>query len=194
MEDSDSTLEKVKDFTNTAHGNQTRRYSHDPYIVHPMRVMTLCRNYTPELAVLSAAILHDVLEDTSVTKEQLESFLHTVMEEKAARKTIRLVVDLTDVYTRQNYPRMNRRVRREKEAERLSTVDPDAQTIKYADILDNTDVTTNDPDFAWTFLHECRNILEKMDRGNPELRSKAMKRVNDCLEYLKTGESIPGDR
>jgi guanosine-3',5'-bis(diphosphate) 3'-pyrophosphohydrolase len=190
MESASLIIEKVRDFTNLAHGDQTRRYSDDPYIVHPMRVMTTCTNYTDDLPILCAAILHDVLEDTPVSAGELEVFLKTIMDREDAERTLALVVELTDVFTKSDYPRMNRRTRRGKEADRLSKVSPEAQTIKYADILDNTDVTTNDPDFAWTFLRECQQILDKMKDGNPDLRAKAIKRVNDCLEFLGSGQSV----
>jgi len=190
MEHIDAIIQQVKDFTNAAHGQQTRRYSKDPYIVHPMRVMGTCREFTNDLPVLCAAILHDVLEDTPITHTRLESFLQSIMDTEAANRTLKLVVDLTDVFTKKNYPRLNRRTRRQKEAERLGTVDPDAQTIKYADILDNTDVTRQDPDFAWTFLRECSVILEKMNKGNPDLRNRALKRVADCLAYLGARDPV----
>ena len=46
-------------------------------------------------------------------------------------------VQSTDIYTKQNYPGWNRRKRKQKEAERLAVAHPDAQTVKYADIIDN---------------------------------------------------------
>ncbi|HYC87521.1 MAG TPA: HD domain-containing protein [Chryseosolibacter sp.] len=189
MDKFEQIIDRVREFTTEAHGTQTRRYSRDPYIVHPMRVMTTCRNYSTDLSMLCAAILHDVLEDTPVTKSDLENFLRRLMPGPQAEKTLQLVVDLTDVYTRASFPALNRRARREKEAERLSHTHPDAQTVKYADILDNTDVAANDPDFARTFLRECMVILDKMKDGHPQLRQRAITRVKECLDHLGSRES-----
>ena len=92
MED---TLEKIKQFASAAHGSQMRKYTPEPYMVHPVRVMELCKKFTDTLPVLAAALLHDVLEDTMTTKEEMFEFLTTVMKEQQAKYTIQLVVDLT---------------------------------------------------------------------------------------------------
>ncbi len=66
----DKVLEKVKEFADNAHGDQMRKYTPDRYIVHPIRVMEICREYDSRLPVLAAALLHDVLEDTKVTEQR----------------------------------------------------------------------------------------------------------------------------
>jgi guanosine-3',5'-bis(diphosphate) 3'-pyrophosphohydrolase len=186
MNSAEEKIAKVRDFANEAHGEQKRRYSDDPYIVHPMRVMEMCANYTNDIAVLCAAILHDVLEDTAVGEKELSDFLSTVMEPDESARTLTFVIELTDVFIKQTYPRMNRRNRKEREALRLAAVSADAQTIKYADIIDNTDVTGHDPDFAKKYLGEARQLLISMQNGNPQLRDKAIKRVDDCLQSLQS--------
>jgi guanosine-3',5'-bis(diphosphate) 3'-pyrophosphohydrolase len=182
MEDA---LLKIKDFVRRAHGDQQRKFAHEPYIHHPVRVMEICREYTSHLPILAAALLHDVLEDTATTKDQIQEFLSDVMDERSAMETIQLVIALTDIYTKQQYPQWNRFKRKMKEAERLAAVSGDAQTIKYADIIDNTDIVHADTDFAGRFLSECRELLKKMPRGNPRLHERAMATVNECLEILK---------
>lgn len=179
-------LEKVRDFATIAHGEQRRKYSQDPYIVHPMRVMEMCRNYSGDLCVLAAAILHDVLEDTAVTEAELLAFLQSIMLDTDARRATGYVVELTDIFIKSNYPALKRAVRKEKEVERLAQTSAEAQTIKYADIIDNTDVTVNDPDFAVRYLKEARMFLAKMTKGHPVLREKATQIVEQCLSTLKT--------
>ena len=56
----DNLLADIIAFTDKAHGAQSRKYTPDRYIVHPVRVMQLWRTYTNELPVLAAAILHDI--------------------------------------------------------------------------------------------------------------------------------------
>jgi guanosine-3',5'-bis(diphosphate) 3'-pyrophosphohydrolase len=179
-------LEKIKDFADKAHGEQMRKYTPDRYIVHPVRVMNFCKEYTNDISILAAALLHDVLEDTQTTKGEIEKFLAALMDAQRTGKTTRLVEDLTDVYTKQNYPHWNRRERKQKEAERLSKADPDAQTVKYADIIDNSiEIVSHDRDFASVFLREGRAILEKIDKGNPQLRQRAIETVEQAIRELK---------
>lgn len=180
-------IEQVRLFTDHSHGEQKRKYSPERYIVHPMRVMEMVAEYTQDPAVLSAAILHDVLEDTAVTKHELKTFLNSLMEDHQADKAFRIVLELTDIYTSENYPHYNRRKRKRLEAERIKKTSSESHTIKYADIIDNVpEITEHDPDFAVRFLAECMDLLYHMKKGVMELREKAFATVNDCMQVLKT--------
>jgi (p)ppGpp synthase/HD superfamily hydrolase len=57
------------------------------------------------LPVLACALLHDVLEDTLVTEREMNDFLKPLLGDSAAEKTVKLVIELTDVYVKSNYPR-----------------------------------------------------------------------------------------
>ena len=95
-------LLQIKDFAGKAHGEQMRKYTLERYIVHPVRVMEMCGQYTNDITILSAALLHDVLEDTPVTKEDIHEFLLTLMDPTQAERTIRMVIDLTDVFIKKD--------------------------------------------------------------------------------------------
>lgn len=173
-------LEKIRQFADEAHGEQKRKYSGQRYIVHPVAVMHICQEYTDDLAVLAAALLHDVLEDTDVSAGQLKQFLHTVMHAQQADKTFRLVRDLTDAFTKAQYPHLNRKKRRRKEARRLGKAAPQAQTVKYADLIDNClDIVRHDPDFGQVFLKESRMLLDHMTSGDQRLYERAKKTVEE---------------
>src|SRR5690606_241565 len=97
----------------------------------------------------AAALLHDVLEDTDVDPEKLHRFLLELMNRDDAAKTLQLVTELTDIYTKAAWPRMNRRNRKAREAGRLAKASEQAQTIKYADIIDNAkEIAAHDADFG----------------------------------------------
>ena len=179
-------LQSVATFADLAHGDQQRKYADERYIEHPLRVMETCRHYGYSLPVLAAAILHDVLEDTDTTPGQLKEFLLTVMNESDTTHTLLLVTELTDIYTKHHYPRMNRRKRKTKEATRIEGISAEAQTIKYADIIDNAKgMAGQDADFAPVFLNECDALLEKMKKGNKELRKEAIDTVIKEMDKLK---------
>jgi (p)ppGpp synthase/HD superfamily hydrolase len=179
-------LKFVKHFADQAHGTQVRKYTGDRYIVHPVRVMEMVREVSDNIYIHAAALLHDVLEDTAVTENDMRSELGKVFNEKETGQILRLVIELTDVYLKETYPKKNRRSRKEMEAERLSRVSADAQTIKYADILDNVkDIFTQDTNFAHVYIREAKKMLLLMKDGNSVLREKAIDLVDSCLEKLK---------
>lgn len=178
----DAVLEQIRDFADKAHGEQKRKYTPERYIVHPVRVTEICRRYANELPVLAAALLHDVLEDTPVGRQQLLRFLQTVMNEADAKATTALVVELSDVYTKTAYPRWNRKKRKTKESLRIQKTSGASQTVKYADIIDNCkEIVEHDPDFAGVFLVECKALLGVMTEGHPALREEAVHTVDQCL-------------
>ena len=189
----DNILEKIKDFADNAHGAQKRKYTQERYIVHPLRVMQICREYTNELPLLAAALLHDVLEDTPTTQNEIKDFLITLMDVSQANYSLELVIELTDVYIKDNYPKWNRRKRKAEEAMRIEKTSADSQTVKYADIIDNCiEIINHDPDFANVFLRECKAILKKIPNGNKKLYERAVKTVNDCIDNLN--QMTPNER
>lgn len=173
-------LEKVKIFADQAHADQMRKYTPERYIVHPERVMLICREYTNDLSVQAAALLHDVLEDTPVSQSNMERFLNSVMSPQQAGRTLGLVVELTDVYIKAAYPHLNRKSRKELETERLAKTSSDAQTIKYADLIDNGyDIVRHDPHFARKYLMEASLLLKSMTKGDPLLWERAVKTIEN---------------
>lgn len=179
-------LNKIQEFADNAHGKQMRKYSDERYIVHPIRVMETCSAYTDKIQVLAAALLHDVLEDTPVSEIELLSFLETLMDNGVAKQTLELVVELTDVYTKESYPHLNRKQRKKKETLRIEQTSADSQTIKYADILDNCkEIAASDPNFAPRFLKECMTILKVATKGNKQLYEKVYKEVQTELGNLR---------
>ena len=96
------------DFADAAHGDQMRKYTPERYIVHPVRVMKHCMEHTNDICILAAALLHDVLEDTPVTAEEISGFLSQYLSPEQVQRTIRIIIELTDVYVKEKYPGMNR--------------------------------------------------------------------------------------
>lgn len=175
-------LQQVQEFATRAHGDQRRKFEDAPYHVHLVRVMELCATVTKDMPILAAALLHDTLEDTAVTSRGLNEFLHSIMSDTDAKRTHQLVTELTDVYIKARYPRWNRSRRKQQEVIRLSSVSAEAQTIKYADIIDNSQsFAGSDDEFAEVYLKEVKTLLNAMTKGNASLREKAMETVHRLL-------------
>ena len=64
-------IEQAYDFAAAAHANQ-RRENGDPYITHPLAVAHILAGYRLDAASILTALLHDTVEDTSVTLAVLE--------------------------------------------------------------------------------------------------------------------------
>lgn len=67
-------VEEARAFAEKAHEGQFRKGTRRPYIVHPVEVAEIVATMTQDEEVISAALLHDTIEDcTGVTEELLSS-------------------------------------------------------------------------------------------------------------------------
>ena len=65
-------VERAFDFSESAHRGQFRK-SGEPYITHPLAVASILSQWRLDAQGLAAALLHDVMEDTTVTKVEIET-------------------------------------------------------------------------------------------------------------------------
>ncbi|HEY1461147.1 MAG TPA: bifunctional (p)ppGpp synthetase/guanosine-3',5'-bis(diphosphate) 3'-pyrophosphohydrolase [Casimicrobiaceae bacterium] len=65
-------VERAFAFSESAHQGQFRK-SGEPYITHPLAVASILSQWRLDAQGLAAALLHDVMEDTSVTKTEIET-------------------------------------------------------------------------------------------------------------------------
>ncbi len=172
-------LNEILHFAAIAHQGQTRKYTGEPYIVHPIAVANKVAEIGGSMEMQAAAYLHDVLEDTDVSVDELGQFLFcTVAIKDSAEDILDMVIDLTDVFESAKYPDLNRKTRKAKEADRLSRASADAQTVKYCDLFDNTlSITEYDPKFSKVYLKEKAVLLEAMKDGDPGMRAQCLKQI-----------------
>lgn len=157
-------------FAFEAHKNQKRKYTDEPYIVHPRAVAEIVRTVPHTSEMLCAAWLHDTVEDTDVTIEQIEKEFGSEVAE--------LVSWLTDVSKPTDG---NRKVRKEIDLIHTSRATPQAKTIKLADLIDNTkSIVQYDKNFAKIYLKEKAALLEVLQEGDPTLWKIANEQT--CVE------------
>jgi guanosine-3',5'-bis(diphosphate) 3'-pyrophosphohydrolase len=63
-------IEQAYEFSDAAHQGQLRQ-SGDPYISHPLAVAEIVANWQLDAQAVIAALLHDVMEDTRVSKDEI---------------------------------------------------------------------------------------------------------------------------
>ena len=162
-------VEKARVFATAAHAavGQTRKYTGEPYVVHPIEVSELVASVGGTEAMVAAALLHDVLEDTEVTVD--------VLEEQFGSEVADLVLWLTDISKPEDG---NRSTRKALDRQHSAAAPAAAQTIKVADLISNTrTIVEFDPGFARTYLEEKRLLLEVLTRANPALLDQAKNQI-----------------
>ena len=149
-----TTLARV--YATAAHAavGQRRKYTDQPYIVHPIRVAEITDLYGGTDDMISAAYLHDVVEDTAVSIDDIEDMFGPA---------VALIVDgLTDVSKPEDG---NRAVRKAKDRAHSAEASYEAQFVKCADIIDNaSDIGDHDPSFNVVYRLEMFRLLEVLDK------------------------------
>lgn len=155
----DELIFKALDFATEAHKDQVRKYTGEPYIFHPIEVAQIVWNATEDINAASAALLHDVVEDTDVTAEEiLKEFGPEVAE---------LVHFVTKASEHSDGVRA---IRKEMDRVHYAKGPALAQTIKLADVISNSvDVVEHDPGFAKIYLVEQGNLVASLTAGDYKL-------------------------
>ena len=154
-------LEKAKRYAIEWHGDQKRKYTGIPYWHHPEEVAQIVKSWGGDEAQQAAAFLHDVVEDTHAT-------INDVRQE-FGNDIAMMVGGLTDVSRPEDG---NRAFRKEMDRKHVAAQPARTQLVKLADLVSNSiDITENDPNFARVYLKEKRaivNSLDKVDRNRIE--------------------------
>ena len=147
------------EYATNAHGEQKRKYTGQPYITHCIAVAETVARVTDDAEIIAAAVLHDTIEDTATT---FDDILLTF-----GPRVARLVMEVTDAST---FKDGNRAARKLIDLQRLAKSSADGATIKLADIIDNSkDILAHDPNFAKVYLREKAASLAVLQHGNKAL-------------------------
>lgn len=175
------------DYVKEMHGAQKRKYTGAPYYTHLLSVAARVEQYVQNGYETEIALCHDLIEDTECSLADLSSKLMSLgynVEEDV--EILAGVDDLTDKYTHDRYPDLNRAQRKRLESVRIIASRPIAQTVKYADIIDNiTSVIEHDPGFARVYAREIDNYLWKIDKGNRDLYIECCRVFDQIKSRLK---------
>lgn len=178
-------LLEAASFAAGKHAQQRRKAPPDtPYIKHPLEVAALLATtgqvQDPEW--LTAALLHDTIEDTDTTGEEVER--------RFGRAVRLLVEEVTDDKT---LPKPERKQRRIEAAPRMS---PGARQLKLADMTCNlSDLARHAPP-GWSEerIAEYAAWTEAVARGCLGLNSDLEAAFRESLQKLRRKREMAGDR
>lgn len=156
------------------HKGQKRKYTGEDYVQHPIRVRRLLRNQyavTEDQEILDAALLHDTVEDTAATFEEIRKLF--------GNRVCELVFWLTDTPDSGN-----RAMRKTLQVWKLSHAPAEAQLIKCADIMDNaSNIQEHDPEFWKVYQNELVILMDHFCQD-----------VKDTKLWQDTWQLLDGDK
>ena len=119
-------------FAVQAHAGTERRGKGFPYIVHPLEAVSIVATITTDQELLAAAALHDVIEDTDITADEIRN--------RFGDRVARLVVAESDL------PGGAWRERKQAAIDRIAAAPWDAKVVAMGDKLSNMRAIARDYD------------------------------------------------
>ncbi len=166
--------EKAIRFAAVAHRGAVRKGNKIPYIAHPMETMMLVARMTTDAAVIAAAALHDVVEDTEFTASDIRAVFGDRIADLVCMESENKRNDLPREATWKIRKAEN--LRREKDAPR------EAKLIMLADKVSNMRSTVRD------FRKEGRSIWQKFNMKDEWEQAWYYRSVAKVLSELSNEE------
>ena len=167
-------MSKIDDalrFAIDAHAGMTRKGDGSPYILHPLEAATIAASMTHDEDVICAAVLHDVVEDTPTTLDDLR--------EAFGDRVAQLVASETEDKRNGASPSESWLERKQESLERLrATEDTDIHIIWLADKLSNM------RSFARIHSRKGNAMWERFNQKDPALHAWYYRQVADVTEDL----------
>ena len=142
-------LDRAIKFAVDAHHNTERRGKGFPYIVHPLEAVEIVATITPDQELLAAAALHDTVEDTDVTVEQIRAAFGDRIAD--------LVRAESDQFTEGVSEEDSWHARKQAAIDRLAAASHDAKIVAMGDKLSNMRAIWRDyqmkGDALWSIFH-----------------------------------------
>ena len=142
-------LDRAIVFAVRAHAGTERRGKGFPYIVHPMEAVEIVATMTPDQELLAAAALHDTVEDTDVTIEQIRS--------EFGERIASLVASESDTMPEGVSEKDSWHARKQAAIDRLASASHDAKIVALGDKLSNMRAIARDyaeiGDKLWNRFH-----------------------------------------
>lgn len=169
-------LDRAIIFAVKAHHNTERRGKGFPYIVHPMEAVEIAATITPDQEILAAAALHDTIEDTDVTFEDLRK--------EFGDRIAELVYSESDQFTEGVSEENSWCDRKQAAITRLANASHDAKIVAMGDKLSNMRAIARDyaqkGDELWNIFHVKDKALHEWHyRGLADSLSE----LNDTFAY-----------
>ncbi len=142
-------LDRAIVFAVKAHAGTERRGKGFPYIVHPMEAMEIVATMTPDQELLAAAALHDTVEDTDVTVEQIRAEFGDRVASLVAAESDEAVEGVSE--------EDSWHARKQAAIDRLARAPHDAKMVALGDKLSNMRAIARDyavqGDKLWSLFH-----------------------------------------
>ena len=149
------------------HRDQRRKgKGREPYINHPLDLAHVLwfEGGVQDPLVLAAALLHDTIEDTQTTVQELQG--------EFGVQVARIVMEVTDEAS------LNWRVRKKLQVSRARLASPEARQVKLADKICNLRSMVASPPSGWSedrqraYFDWAKQVVDQLRGSNPELEQR----------------------
>ena len=184
LDESISLMDRAIVFATRAHSGTYRKGTSIPYIVHPIEAAAIVSTITDEPDMIAAAVLHDVVEDTDATVEEIRFFFNERIADLVEAESEDKRKDLP--------PQETWMVRKMETLEFLrSRADRDAKILALADKLSNMRAIHRDQNTVGDRLWERFNEKDKKKHGWMYRQvAEALSELSDTFAWQEYDELV----
>ena len=178
------------EFAAQRHSGQTRKGNKkSPYINHPIKVVSLLLHFNENDAdLLSAAALHDVIEDTARGDREVQQ-LEQIIERKFGKKVLDIIREVTDD------KQLAFKERKQKQIQDTPRLSHEAKKIKIADKICNITDLKEDPPVGWSnerknkYIEWAERVIEGARGVNRKLEAHFDIISREAYEMINSSDS-----
>lgn len=176
-------LDEAITFATNAHKEQLRKGTNIPYILHPLEAAAIVGTMTTDDEILAGAVLHDVVEDTDTTVEQVREFFGGRVAELVAFESENKRENLS--------PHSTWKIRKQETVDHLKTASTDVKMITLGDKLSNIRSIYRDYNAIGDELWQRFNQKDKNEhRWYYQSIADCLTELTDCEAYKEYCELI----
>lgn len=163
-------IERALLFAAHAHSGQTRKNSAVPYILHPAEAASIAATVTDDPEIIAAVLLHDTVEDTDTTPDDIRAEFGDRVADLVAGET---EPQMEDVSRSQSWMK-----RKEDSLEHLRTSGLDVKIMWLSDKLSNM------RSFCLMYYREGDAMWEHFNQKDKKVQEWYYRTISHCLADL----------
>lgn len=171
-----SLLDRAIIFAVKAHANTERRGKGMPYIVHPMEAVAIASSITDDQEILAAAALHDVVEDTGISADEIER--------EFGKRVADLVLDESDITIEGKSETASWHERKQFAIDHLKKASHDAKIVAISDKLSNMRTIARD------YRHIGDKLWSRFHTSDPKEHEWHYRGLADSLRELEDTDAF----
>lgn len=165
-----SFVDSAIEFALNKHKNTSRKGNQIPYILHPLEAMSIVASITEDKELIVAAALHDLIEDTDVTYDEIKENFGLRVADIVKDESNNMLPD---------YENLSWKDIKKLGIDKIKNSSIDSKIVALADKLSNMRAIHND------YIKIGEELWQRFNEHDPRLHKWRFNELLNCFDELK---------